>query len=175
MCLYLEETPELLPPRWVRLWYLYHHRSLQDEPSRVRMVRAWSYAIAESVCKRESHRNARLRPVLKFEGTSGVSQSFGKVRQKSRWRQKKNAKLFGGGLIFLGKGLLIFQTDMDNPPSNFTGNMIQCIYIEWYLEPCMFMLYTSVNATGSAPKATDWNGIKTVIQPSEPTFLVINR
>jgi hypothetical protein len=34
--------------------------------------------------------------------------------------------------LFLGKELLFSQSEIDNPPSNFTGRVIQGISINWY-------------------------------------------
>jgi hypothetical protein len=57
--------------------------------------------------------------------------------------------------------------EMDNPPSKFTVNAMQCISIDWYPEPNVFMLYTAVNAPRSHQKASNWSGIKNGKSPKE--------
>jgi hypothetical protein len=63
-------------------------------------------------------------------------------------------------LYFFWKSCLFLKTEMDNPPSNFRENTMQCISIDWYPETSTFTLYTAVNTTGSLQKATNWSGIK---------------
>jgi hypothetical protein len=49
-------------------------------------------------------------------------------------------KLFGFELqFFLWMSCSFLKTEIDNPPSNFTGNTMQCISIDWYQETCIFM------------------------------------
>jgi hypothetical protein len=62
--------------------------------------------------------------------------------------------------FFFLKSCLFLKTEMDNPWSNFTGNTMQCISIDWYPESSAFMLYAAVNASRSPQKATNWSGIK---------------
>jgi hypothetical protein len=62
--------------------------------------------------------------------------------------------------FFLKKSCLFFRIEMDNLPSNFSDNTMQCISIEQYLERSNSMMYATVNATGRPQKATNWSGIK---------------
>jgi hypothetical protein len=61
---------------------------------------------------------------------------------------------------FFFKSCLFLKNEIDNPPSNLTGKMMQCISIDWYLDTSPFILYAAVNAPKSPQKATIWSGIK---------------
>jgi hypothetical protein len=74
---------------------------------------------------------------------------------------------------FFVKSCLFLKTEMDKSPSNFTGNTMQCISIDWYPEIIICMLYGAVNATRSVQKSDqlEWNKKWQVIQ-GDQTFLV---
>jgi hypothetical protein len=46
---------------------------------------------------------------------------------------------------FFVKSCSFLRTEIANLPSNFTGNTMQCISIDWYPETCIYMLYESVH------------------------------
>jgi hypothetical protein len=56
--------------------------------------------------------------------------------------------------FFFLKSWLFVRSEMDNPPSKFTGITMQCMCIDWYPETKIFMLYAIGNTTRN-PKS-DW-------------------
>jgi hypothetical protein len=82
-----------------------------------------------------------------------------------KWRDMKIKKIwtFENGTLwppFFWKSCLFLRTEMDNLPSIFTSNTMQCISIDWYLERRTFMLYATVKTPRSPQQATNWSGIK---------------
>jgi hypothetical protein len=72
------------------------------------------------------------------------------------------------------KKLLLSQSEIDDPPSNFTGTTIQCISIDWYPEINTFESFTAVNSTISLKKATDWSGTYLKVNSSKETMPSLN-
>jgi hypothetical protein len=54
--------------------------------------------------------------------------------------------------LFFVKSCVFLRTEINELPSNFTGNTKQCISIGWYPETSTFMLWAAVNATRSPKK-----------------------
>jgi hypothetical protein len=80
----------------------------------------------------------------------------------TRKRSSKKVILFPRSVLrpFFLKSCLILRTEIDNPPSNFTGITIQCISIVRYTETSIFMWHATVSATRSPKKAIDWSDTK---------------
>jgi hypothetical protein len=75
------------------------------------------------------------------------------------------------------KRCLVLRTEMDNPPSNFTGGTRQCISIDWYPETSTFMLYATVNASRRPPKSDqlEWYRKWQVIQGNQAFLVSVDR
>jgi hypothetical protein len=50
----------------------------------------------------------------------------------------------------VSKCCLFLRNEINSPPSNFTGNTMKSISIDWYTETSAFMLYAAVNAARSS-------------------------
>jgi hypothetical protein len=83
-----------------------------------------------------------------------------------KWRGLKieNLELFGNvnfwPPLLLLKKLLNFSESKWTTHRQITGSTMQCIFIDWYPETGIFMLYAAVNVPRSPQKATNWSDIK---------------
>jgi hypothetical protein len=75
-----------------------------------------------------------------------------------------------------GKNDFFIRTEIDNPSSNFTGNAMPRVAVEWYQETCTCMSYGFVNAQISLVKKRLIGAAQTfVIYPRKPSAYNINR
>jgi hypothetical protein len=84
--------------------------------------------------------------------TPGCGASNGGVWQTKKLELFENVIFWCNLLTLFLRSCQFLRTEIDSSPSNFTGNMMQCISIDWYPETSTLMLDAAVNATRSPKK-----------------------